>query len=78
VNAFLGSSSMQWMISILGVGIFAGFTAYDTQRLKSEYVYAAMEGEVMEKSAILGALSLYLDFLNMFTFLLQLMGSRNN
>jgi hypothetical protein len=56
--------------------VFAGLTAYDTQRLKNEYIYGAMEGEVLERSAIMGALSLYLDFLNLFTFLLQLLGSR--
>src|SRR6201999_1655169 len=77
VNIFLVSSMMQWIISVVGVLIFAGLTAYDTQRLKNEYVYGAMDGEVMERSAIMGALSLYLDFLNLFTMLLQLMGSRD-
>jgi len=77
VNIFLVSSMMQWIISVVGVLIFAGLTAYDTQRLKSEYIYGAMDGEVMERSAIMGALSLYLDFLNLFTMLLQLMGSRD-
>ena len=77
VNIFLVSSMMQWIISVVGVLVFAGLTAYDTQRLKNEYVYGAMDGEVMERSAIMGALSLYLDFLNLFTMLLQLMGSRD-
>jgi uncharacterized protein len=77
VNIFLVSSMMQWIISVVGVLIFAGLTAYDTQRLKNEYVYGAMDGEVMERSAIMGALSLYLDFLNLFTMLLQLMGNRD-
>jgi FtsH-binding integral membrane protein len=77
VNVFLVSSMMQWIISVVGVLVFAGLTAYDTQRLKNEYVYGAMDGEVMERSAIMGALSLYLDFLNLFTMLLQLMGSRD-
>jgi uncharacterized protein len=77
VNIFLGSSMLQWVISVVGVLVFAGLTAYDTQRLKSEYIYGAMEGEVMEKSAIMGALSLYLDFLNLFTMLLQLLGQRD-
>jgi len=77
VNIFLVSSMMQWIISVVGVVIFAGLTAYDTQRLKNEYVYGAMDGEVMERSAIMGALSLYLDFLNLFTMLLHLMGSRD-
>src|SRR5881394_2882963 len=77
VNIFLVSSMMQWIISVVGVLIFAGLTAYDTQRLKSEYVYGAMEGDVMERSAIMGALTLYLDFLNLFTMLLSLLGSRD-
>ncbi|MFL4983852.1 MAG: Bax inhibitor-1/YccA family protein [Xanthobacteraceae bacterium] len=76
VNIFLASTALQWVISVLGVLIFAGLTAWDTQRLKSEYIYGSMEGDVLERSAIMGALSLYLDFLNLFTFLLQLMGSR--
>jgi FtsH-binding integral membrane protein len=77
VNVFLGSSQLQWIISVIGVLVFAGLTAWDTQRLKSEYIYGAMEGDVLERSAIMGALQLYLDFLNLFTFLLQLMGSRD-
>jgi len=77
VNIFLVSSMMQWIISVVGVLIFAGLTAYDTQRLKSEYIYGAMDGDVMERSAIMGALSLYLDFLNLFTMLLQLLGTRD-
>jgi FtsH-binding integral membrane protein len=77
VNAFLGSTMMQFVISVVGVLVFAGLTAYDTQRLKSEYIYGAMDGDVMERSAIMGALSLYLDFLNLFTMLLQLLGSRD-
>jgi FtsH-binding integral membrane protein len=77
VNAFLGSNTLQWIISVIGVLVFAGLTAWDTQRLKSEYIYGAMEGDVLERSAIMGALTLYLDFLNLFTFLLQLMGSRD-
>jgi uncharacterized protein len=77
VNIFLASTMMQFIISVVGVLVFAGLTAYDTQRLKSEYVYGAMEGEVMERSAIMGALTLYLDFLNLFTMLLSLLGNRN-
>ena len=77
VNIFLVSSMMQWIISVVGVLIFAGLTAYDTQRLKNEYVHGAMDGEAMERSAIMGALALYLDFLNLFTMLLQLLGSRD-
>ena len=82
VNLVLGafgmaSGMMQFVISVIGVLIFAGLTAYDTQRLKSEYLYARMEGEVAERSAIMGALSLYLNFINLFTFLLQLLGQRD-
>jgi FtsH-binding integral membrane protein len=79
IAAFTGQSStmLQWIISVVGVLVFAGLTAYDTQRLKSEYIYGAMEGDVLERSAIMGALSLYLDFLNLFTMLLSLLGSRD-
>jgi uncharacterized protein len=76
VNLFLVSSMLQWVISVIGVLVFAGLTAWDTQRLKNEYLYSAMDGETMERSAIMGALSLYLDFLNLFTLLLQLLGQR--
>ncbi len=75
VNIFLHNSAMQWMISIAGVGIFAGLTAYDTQKIKE--IYYTGDGEVVAgKKAIMGSLSLYLDFINMFQFLLSLMGSR--
>jgi FtsH-binding integral membrane protein len=77
VNVFVASTMLQWIVSVVGVLVFAGLTAYDTQRLKSEYIYGAMEGEVMERSAIMGALSLYLDFLNLFTMLLSLLGNRD-
>jgi uncharacterized protein len=76
VNVFLGSNVMQLMISVIGVVVFSGLTAWDTQRLKNEYIYGAMEGAVAERSAIIGALSLYLNFINLFTFLLQLLGQR--
>ena len=76
VNGFLASSGLQWGISVIGVLVFSGLTAWDTQRLKSEYLYGAMDGETVERSAILGALSLYLDFINLFTLLLQLVGQR--
>jgi FtsH-binding integral membrane protein len=77
VNVFLASSALQFIVSVIGVLVFAGLTAWDTQRLKSEYVYGAMDGEVLEKSAIMGALSLYLNFINLFTMLLQLFGQRD-
>ncbi len=75
VNIFLGSSTLQLVVSFLGVLIFAGLTAYDTQRIKSEYLHFAGH-ESLGKLAIMGALSLYLDFVNMFQFLLSFMGSR--
>ena len=77
VNIFLASSALQWVISVVGVLVFSGLTAWDTQRLKNEYIYGAMEGDVLERSAIMGALSLYLDYLNLFTILLQLLGGRD-
>ena len=78
VNLIWPNGMMQFIISVAGVLIFAGLTAWDTQRLKNDYVAGAMQGEVLEKSAIMGALSLYLNFINMFTFLLQLFGQRQN
>ncbi len=75
VNLFLASAALDWVISVLGVLIFAGLTAYDTQQIKNMY-YAADSGEVATKKSIMGALRLYLDFLNMFLFLLQLFGNR--
>jgi len=78
VNIFLQSPAMMFAISIIGVLIFAGLTAYDTQKIKSTYVAHAAHGDVewLEKAAIMGALNLYLDFINMFMFLLQLFGNR--
>ncbi len=78
VNIFLGSGTVQLAISALGVLIFAGLTAYDTQRIKSDYVAHASHGDAewLAKSAIMGALNLYLDFINMFMFLLQFLGNR--
>jgi uncharacterized protein len=76
VNLFLGSTTLQLVVSFLGVLIFAGLTAYDTQRIKSEYLHFAGH-ESLGKLAIMGALNLYLDFVNMFQFLLSFMGSRD-
>ncbi len=73
VNMFLASSGLQLLISVAGVLIFAGLTAYDTQKIKLAY-YEGDSGEVSEKKAIMGALKLYLDFLNMFIFLMHIMG----
>ncbi|MGR3758677.1 Bax inhibitor-1/YccA family protein [Roseobacteraceae bacterium NS-SX3] len=78
VNIFLASSAMAFAISVIGVLIFAGLTAYDTQRIKNEYLQHAHSGDAewLGKAAIMGALSLYLDFINMFMMLLQLFGNR--
>jgi FtsH-binding integral membrane protein len=77
VNLFMASSALQFAISVVGVLVFSGLTAWDTQRLKTEYLYGAMDGETAERSAIIGALSLYLNFINLFTLLLQLLGQRD-
>lgn len=79
INIFLASSALMFAISAIGVLIFAALTAYDTQRLKVEYLhFAQVPGgqEWLEKSAIMGALSLYINFINMFMMLLQLFGNR--
>lgn len=76
VNIFLGSTALQFAISALGVLIFAGLTAYDTQKLKEMFLYSNLDAEGAAKLSINGALSLYLDFINMFQFLLQLLGDR--
>lgn len=76
VNIFLASSMLYFAISIIGVGIFVGLTAYDTQRIKATYYQYAGDAEGMKKTAIMGALSLYLDFINLFIMLLRLMGDR--
>ncbi len=75
VNIFLQSSAMQFVISAAGVLIFAGLTAYDTQDIKNMY-YEADDSDSMSKKALMGALRLYLDFINMFMFLLQFLGNR--
>ncbi len=75
VNIFLQSGPLQLAISALGVLIFAGLTAYDTQRLKQAY-YQVAGSDMQGKVVIMGALSLYLDFINMFQFLLSFMGDR--
>ena len=78
-NIFIASSALHMAISVLGVLIFAGLTAYDTQRLKNQYLQlrGTAGGEAfLEKGAVMGALNLYLDFLNMFIFLLQIFGQR--
>lgn len=77
VNMFVGSGAVAFAISTIGVLIFAGLTAYDTQRIKNTYLeLAASNSDFIGKSAIMGALTLYLDFLNLFTFLLSFMGQQ--
>lgn len=76
INIFVGSTVLQLAISILGVLIFAGLTAYDTQMLKNQY-YQLQGSEFIGKAVVLGALSLYLDFINMFQFLLSFLGQRD-
>ncbi|MFN3845420.1 MAG: Bax inhibitor-1 family protein [Paracoccaceae bacterium] len=78
VNIFLASSALQFAISVIGVLIFAGLTAFDTQTIKNDYLQHAMsmDEEWLGKAAIMGALKLYLDFINMFMFLLQFLGNR--
>ncbi len=77
VNAFLHSTGLQFAISVLAVLIFTGLTAYDTQTLKSNYyTYASGGEETLGRSAVMGALNLYLDFINIFIALLQLFGDR--
>ena len=75
VNIFMKSSMMYFVISVLGVLIFVGLTAYDTQKIKNMYV-ASDTGELMGKKAVMGALTLYLDFINLFIMLLRLFGQR--
>ncbi len=78
VNLFLQSPAIMFAVSVLGVLIFAALTAYDTQSIKNEYIQHAASGdqEWLEKSAVMGSLRLYLDFINMFMFLLQFLGQR--
>ena len=80
VNIFLGSSMMQFIISIIGVVVFTGLTAYDTQRIKADYVQFAyaIGTEEAGKRSVYDALGLYLNFINLFMLLLQLLGARNN
>src|SRR5271170_4158069 len=75
VNIFLKSTGLDWAISIIGVIVFAGLTAWDTQRIKEMYS-AQDDGTVTGRKAVMGALSLYLDFINLFLMLLRLMGDR--
>ena len=79
VNVFLASSALQFAISVIGVIVFVGLTAYDTQRIKEMYFQIDhSDGQIAGKTAIMGALSLYLDFINLFMMLLQLLGVRRD
>ena len=73
VNIFLGSSQLEWIISIVGIAIFIGLTAWDTQKIKQ--MAAMSDGNSAEKLATIGALSLYLDFINLFLYLLRFLGN---
>jgi hypothetical protein len=77
VNMFVASSALQFAISVIGVIVFVGLTAWDTQQIKEMY-YEGDYGEVATKKAVMGALRLYLDFINLFMMLLQLMGARRD
>ena len=75
VNIFLKSSGLEWAISVIGVGVFAGLTAWETQRIKE--MYSSMDDDgTLGRKAVMGALSLYLDFINLFMMLLRLVGDR--
>jgi FtsH-binding integral membrane protein len=77
VNLFLQSSGLMFAISVIGVLVFAGLTAYDTQRIKDGYLMLRGDAAMLAKGAIMGALELYLDFINMFIMLLNLFGQRD-
>jgi FtsH-binding integral membrane protein len=76
VNMFIGSDAMQFAISVIGVLIFAGLTAYDTQMIKEMYVEDE-ESDVRTKKSVMGAMALYISFIAMFMYLLQIFGNRN-
>ncbi len=75
VNLFLQSSGLDWALSIIGVGLFSGLTAYDSQKIRQIYA-SADDDETLVKKALLGALNLYLDFINLFLYLLRFLGDR--
>jgi FtsH-binding integral membrane protein len=75
VNIFIGSSALQFAISVIGVIVFTGLTAWDTQRIKQIYLHSD-PGDALTKKALMGALSLYLNFINLFLMLLRLGGQR--
>ncbi len=77
VNIFVASSALQFAISVIGVLVFVGLTAYDTQKIKEMY-WEADDSEIHGKKAIMGSLTLYLDFINLFVLLMQLFGARRD
>lgn len=76
VNIFLQSTAMHWMISVIGVLVFTGLTAFDTQRIKNDFIEHRMSGGLATKTAVMGAVSLYILFVNIFQFLLMILGNR--
>ena len=78
VNIFMQSGAMQFIISIIGVAVFTLLTAYDSQKIKAMYYQAQSNAEMTQKLAVYGSLTLYMDFINIFVFLLQLLGVRRN
>jgi FtsH-binding integral membrane protein len=78
VNIFLASSMIHFTVSVLGVVIFTGLTAYDVQRVKENYNFMGGNQEIAEKASIFGALTLYMDFINLFVMLLRLFGNRRD
>lgn len=78
VNIFIGSSALETIVNYVGVLVFVGLTAYDTQKIKQMLMQAEDTGETMQKIALLGALSLYLDFINLFLYLLRIFGNKND
>jgi FtsH-binding integral membrane protein len=78
VNMFLWSPALYWLISYVGVALFVGLTAYDTQKIKQAYAEGGTGSDVNNRIAIFGAFMLYLDFINIFIYLLRILGSRRN
>ena len=76
INIFLKSSAMHFAISIIGTLIFIGLTAYDVQKIKQQYYMVSGNDKMVAKASVVGALSLYMDFINLFIHLMQLMGQR--
>ena len=78
LSMFLPLGALDRIICLIGVAIFLGFTAYDTQKIKSFYAYYSTDGAMLEKASVFSALQLYLDFVNIFLYLLRFMGKRKN